>query len=198
MATYNRSAYLNRSITSFISQTYKNAELIVVDDGSSDDTFRLVNKFITNYPNIRYLKHSNRNVSLTKNAGIQAAIGRYTGFLDSDDEFRPDYLEKRVKFLEAHPEIDMIESEAIIIGDPFVKDKNDLSKKIHLSKCHIGATFFGKTEVFLALNGFDKNLIYGADSDLWEKAAKKYVTKKFDHPGYIYYRDIPDSICNSI
>ena len=57
---------------------------------------------------------------------------------------------------------------------------------------------FGKTELFIALGGFDKNIVYSEDSLFWEKASIDYNTKKFDHPGYIYYRDTPGSICNSI
>lgn len=198
MATYNRSGYLNRSITSFLNQTYKNCELIVVDDGSFDETFQVVNGFMNQHSNIRYQKHSNRKLSLSRNAGIQAAVGKYITFLDSDDEYRPDYLEKRIQFMEAKESVDLIEGGVIIIGDPYVKDKNDLSKKIHLSECIIGATLFGKAEVFIALGGFDKNILYSEDSVFWEKAKQNFSTQKFDSPGYIYYRDTSDSICNSI
>jgi len=198
MATYNRSNYLHRSISSFINQTYKNSELIVVDDGSEDNTFEIVNCYMKMHENIRYIKHTNRKLSLSKNAGIKAAIGKFTAFLDSDDEYKPDYLEKRVKFMESNKTIDLIEGGAIIVGDEYVKDKNDLSKQVHLSQCHIGPTFFGKTEIFFELDGFDKDIFYSEDSSFWEKAEKIYNVKKIDHPGYVYYRDTPGSICNSV
>lgn len=198
MATYNRSGYLHRSISSFLNQTYTNCELIVVDDGSEDDTFRIVNSYMNPHENIRYIKHTNRKLSLSKNAGIQAATGQFIAFLDSDDEYTPDYLEKRVQWMQANKDIDLIQGEVIVIGDQYVKDKNDISKKIHLSDCNIGPTFFGKTEMFIALGGFDKNIFYSEDSFFWEKAEKQYHVKRFDHPGYIYYRDTPGSICNSV
>ncbi|MCC7401807.1 MAG: glycosyltransferase family 2 protein [Chitinophagaceae bacterium] len=198
MATYNRAGYLERSISSFINQTYKDCELIVVDDGSEDHTYEIVNNFMSAHSNIRYLKHTNRKLSLSKNAGIKAAAGTYIAFLDSDDEYKPDYLEKRVEFMKANKDIDLIEGGAIIIGDPYVKDKYDLTKRIHLSECLIGPTFFGKAEIFTSLDGFDKNIFYSEDSFFWEKAEKVIQVKKFDHPGYIYYRDTPGSICNSI
>lgn len=198
MATYNRAGYLSRSIPSFLNQTFKNAELIIVDDGSDDNTFHVVNEFLKTKVNIRYLKHSNRKLSLSKNAGIAIAAGKYIAFLDSDDEYRADYLEKRVGFMETNQSVDLIEGGAIIIGDPFVKDKNDLSKKIHLYDCHIGPTFFGKTEVFMNLGGFDKDIVYSEDSVFWEKAEKIFTVKKIDDPGYLYYRDTPGSICNSV
>ena len=158
MATYNRAGYLERSISSFINQTYKDCELIIVDDGSEDHTYEIVNNFMSAHSNIRYLKHTNRKLSLSKNAGIKAAAGTYIAFLDSDDEYKPDYLEKRVEFMKANKDIDLIEGGAIIIGDPYVKDKYDLTKRIHLSECLIGPTFFGKAEIFTSLDGFDKNI----------------------------------------
>lgn len=198
MATYNRENFLQRSISSFLNQAYKNCELIVVDDGSKDNTFSIVNNFMTQHENIRYVKHTNRKLSLSKNAGIKAAAGTYIAFLDSDDEYKPDYLEKRIEFMEANKNVDLIEGGAIIIGDPYVKDKNDLSKKIHLSDCIIGATFFGRSGVFTQLDGFNKRIPYSEDSDFWERAKEKFTVKKINHPGYIYYRDTTDGICNTI
>jgi glycosyltransferase involved in cell wall biosynthesis len=198
LATFNRAAYLTRSINSVLNQTYKDYELIIVDDGSDDDTFSIVNDLVQKHENIRYLKHSNRKLSLTKNAGVQAAAGRYIAFIDSDDEYKPDYLEKRVSFMKAHENIDLIEGGAIIIGNEYVKDRNDLSKEIHLSECVIGPTFFGKKEVFVALGGFDKNILYSEDGNFWERAEKLFSVKKVEEPLYIYYRDTPGSICNSI
>ena len=198
MATYNRSGLLQRSIPSFINQIFKDCELIVVDDGSNDNSFEIVNHYMKHHENIRYIKHSNRKLSLSKNVGIAASAGKYIAFLDSDDEYQPDYLEKRVKYMANNPRVDLIEGGASIIGDRYVKDKNDLSRKIHLSLCIIGPTFFGKKEVFVSLNGFDRNIFYSEDSEFWERAEKKYCLKKVYLPGYIYYRDTADSICNNI
>ena len=198
MPTYNRAQYLSRSIPSFINQTYKNCELIVVDDGSEDSTFQVVSDYMKAHENIRYLKHSHRKLSLSKNTGIKAAAGKFIAFLDSDDEYKPDYLEKRVGFMLANEAVSLIEGGVIIIGDPYVKDINDLSKKIHLSECLIGSTFFGKTEVFAALGGFDMNVQYGEDNLFWKKAEKLYTVAKVHYPGYVYYRNTPGGICNSI
>lgn len=198
MVTFNRADYLKRSITSYLNQTFTNSELLIVDDGSNDKTFGVIKDFMDEHKNIRYLRHSNRRISLSKNAGIKAAAGKYIAFLDSDDEYRPDFLEKRVRFMQTHPNIDMIEGGVIIIGDPFIADKNDLSKKIHLAECHIGSTFFGKVESFLALGGFNKNTSYSEDSEFWENAEKMLNLRKICHPGYVYYRDTPGSISNSI
>ena len=197
MPTFNREKYLDRAIKSVINQSFKEWELIIVDDGSNDNSYEIVNDFISNNENIRYMKHSNRRPPLTLNTGILASCGKYLAFIGSDDEYKPDYLLKRVEFMNSNPEIDMIHGGVEIIGRPYVKDKNDLSKEINLSECVIGSTFFGKRNVFLHLDGF-KNIKYSDDSEFFERVEKKFKIVKVDWPSYIYYRNTPDSICSTI
>lgn len=197
MPTFNRSRYLNRSIDSILRQTFTGWELLVVDDGSSDSSFDVVNKYIEHYENIRYLKHSNRQQALSTNVGVLAACGEYLAFIGSDDEYKPDHLKLRVEFMKKNPDLDFIHGGVEIIGSPYVKDKNDLTKKIHLSECAIGGTFFGKREIFLELGGF-RDLYYSDDSDFFERVQKEFRIAEVDFPTYIYYRDTPDSICTTI
>jgi len=197
MATYNRANYLKRSIDSVLKQVYPDWELIIVDDGSQDESIKIIDEYLFGFENIRYLKHSNRKTPLTFNAGILASCGKFISFLGSDDEYKPAYLKERIEFMNQHPEVDLIHGGVEIIGHPFVKDKNDITKEIHLSECAIGGTFFGKRNVFFELDGF-KNLVYSDDSDFLERAEKKYKIVKVDFPSYLYYRDTPDSICSTI
>jgi hypothetical protein len=78
-----------------------------------------------------------------------------------------------------------------------VKDKNDLTREIHIDECVVGGTFLGKRKVFVELGGF-QDLSYSDDSDFYERAVKKFNVAKVDFPTYIYYRDTPDSICSTI
>ena len=100
--------------------------------------------------------------------------------------------------MQQHPEIDMLEGGVTIIGNPYVRDIENFNQNIHLSKCHIGATFFGKREVFIKLNGYNKKVEYSEDSAFWKKANQFFNLKKIDHPSYVYYRDTPGSVCNTI
>ncbi len=197
MPTFNRAGYLKRSIGSVLKQTFKDWELIIVDDGSSDKTFEIVDGYIKQYEMIRYIKHSNRRTPLSTNAGMMAACGTFLAFIGSDDEWKPEFLSQRVEFMKSNPDLDFIHGGVEIIGDPYVKDKNDLTKFIHLDQCVIGGTFFGKREVFFELDGF-KDLSYSDDSDFFERAEKKFKVAKVDYPTYVYYRDTPDSICSTI
>ena len=97
--TYNRAHLIGRSIQSVLTQTYEDFELIIVDDGSTDNTEEIVMAF--NDHRISYLKQSsNRGVSAARNIGIKAARGSYIAFQDSDDEWLPQKLEKQVALFE--------------------------------------------------------------------------------------------------
>lgn len=197
LPSYNRKKLLERAINSVINQTIKEWELIIVDDGSSDKTFDLVKSYQNQFENIRYLRHSNRKLPLSLNVGIQASCGKYLTFLGSDDEFTKDHLRQRVEFLRNNPEVDLLHGGVEVIGDPYVKDKNDFSKKIHLNECVIGGTFFGKRDLFNIENGFN-DVAYSEDSEFFERIKDKYIIRKVSFPTYRYYRDTPDSICSNI
>lgn len=197
LPTFNRAYILMRSINSVLNQTFKNWELIIVDDGSDDNTFQLINDLINQNYRIRYIKHRNIKLPFSLNTGIQISSGKYFTFLGSDDEYKINHLELRVNYLESHPDVDLIYGGLEIIGNPFVKDKNDLSKLIHLNDCIVGGTFFGKRNVFIDLNGF-KNILYSEDSEFFERAKEKFNIVKVDFPTYVYHREAEDSICNNI
>ncbi|MBU1679910.1 MAG: glycosyltransferase [Bacteroidetes bacterium] len=196
LPTFNRERLITRAINSVLGQSYTNWELIIVDDGSEDDTFAVVNPFLYEHRNIRYMKHANRYLPISLNIGIQASIGKYVTFLGSDDEYKKDHLEDRISFIK-NSNFDLIHGGVEIIGDEYVKDKNNIERKIHLSECILGGTFLGKREVFLELDGF-KNIKYSEDSEFFERANNKFKIGRVNYPTYIYYRDTPDSICNTI
>jgi len=197
LPTFNRAKLLHRAVNSVLNQTFKDWELLVIDDGSTDSTFEIIDSYLQSNENIRYIKHSNRKPPLSQNVGLQASVGKYISFLSSDDEYKQTFLEERINFMNSNMEVDMIHGGVEIIGDPYVKDKNDLTKQIHLSECVVGGTFFGKREIFLKMDGFN-NLSYSDDSDFFERAGKKFKIRKVDFPTYVYYRDTPDSICTTI
>lgn len=105
--TYNRGYILTGALQSALRQSYGDFEIIVVDDGSTDNTREIVES--CGQGNITYLRHDhNRGCSAAYNTGIEAARGELIAFLDSDDIWKPDYLEHQVGFLTRHPEVDLV------------------------------------------------------------------------------------------
>ena len=95
--TYNRSGFIRRAVKSVLNQTYKWIEIIIVDDGSIDDTVKIISTLGLSDNRIRCLTHkTNRGSQAARNTGIRAAKGEYIAFLDSDDEWLPNKLEKQM------------------------------------------------------------------------------------------------------
>ncbi|MGK6317780.1 glycosyltransferase [Neorhizobium sp. DT-125] len=96
MPTYNRGELISGAIKSVLSQTYRNFQLIIVDDGSRDDTRSVVEGF--NDSRIIYIWQENQGVSAARNTGLRAATGEYVAYIDSDNQWRPKYLEYSIKY----------------------------------------------------------------------------------------------------
>lgn len=97
---YNSEAYISETITSVINQSYKNWELILIDDGSSDSTLMIIQPFLDKYPQITLIKnYKNQGAAMSRNKGIEAAQGDYMAFLDADDLWKPNKLEVQIQFM---------------------------------------------------------------------------------------------------
>jgi len=106
--TYNRGYILSRAIKSVLNQTYQNMEIIIVDDGSKDNTEEVVKKFTDT--RIQYIRHSeNRGLSAARNTGIKNSKSDFVAFLDSDDEYLPEKIEKSLEvFKNARENLGMV------------------------------------------------------------------------------------------
>src|SRR3989338_6677567 len=105
MATRNRAHSISKSIDSILNQTYKNIELIIVDDGSTDETQQVISSYSDE--RIRYFKEEKVGRSACRNFGIRNSRGAYIGFCDDDDLFSPEKIEMQIIFLEKNPQIDV-------------------------------------------------------------------------------------------
>ncbi len=193
---FNRADSLRMSVNSLLAQSFRDWELIAIDDGSTDNSLGILREYEHLFPNIKVFTQSNRKLAFTRNRGIKLSSGRYITFLDSDDEYGENHLSERVEFMEKHGGIDLVHGGVKIIGDEFVRDKDNPYCFIHLSECTIGGTFFGKSEVFKSLGGFKEN-IYSEDSEFLRRAGEKFVIKKVDINTYIYHRERGDSITHN-
>ncbi|NTW82933.1 MAG: glycosyltransferase family 2 protein [Chlorobiaceae bacterium] len=193
LPTFNRARHLENAVESVLSQTFGNWELIIVDDGSSDETFDILDPYIRRFHNIRYMKHNNRKVALSRNAGIQASFGRYITFLDSDDHYLAAHLESRLAIMHEFPDLSLLCGGFLSDEKIMVKDRDNPEKLIDINECILAGTFFGKRELFHALEGF-RDIDYGEDPDLWDRASERFSLKKIENPKTYVYRRAEDSI----
>ncbi|MFI3123602.1 MAG: glycosyltransferase [Methylococcales bacterium] len=111
--TYNRALFVTKAIDSVLNQTFADYEVIVVDDGSTDNTKETLERYLDK---ITYIYQDNSGVSAARNTGIAVAGGEWVAFLDSDDEWSIDYLAKQIKHATAFPGITMQTANCLFIG----------------------------------------------------------------------------------
>lgn len=116
ICTCNRGAVLPAAIQSILSQTYPQVEILVVDDGSTDNTQEVLEAF-RNHPRIRCFRQANQGQPAGRNLGLDEAKGEYIAFLDDDDRLNPTALERALAALEAHPEAGIAYSDVIVMDE---------------------------------------------------------------------------------
>jgi len=176
--TYNRLELLKRSIDSIFNQTYKDFELIVVDDGSTDKT----KEFCLNDNRIIYLHQENQGVSAARNSGIKISKGEWITFLDSDDEWLPNKLEKQMEYAKNNPNIKIIHSNEIWIRNGVRVNEKFKHKKMggwiyknSLPLCLISpSVVIIKKELLDEVGVFDTSFTYAEDYDLWLRITPYY------------------------
>ncbi len=196
--TYNRADLISETIESILNQTYKNIELIIVDDGSTDNTEKVIRKFKDN--RIKYIKTGYSGVpARPRNIGIKKAKGEYIAFLDSDDMWLPEKLEKQIKVFQASDETAMLYTRFRTIEGDVISDRifpenskynsGNMFKSIYLRNLIACSSVMVRRSVLdqVGLFNTDPNLIAIEDADLWLRIALKYTIKcTADLPLLIY------------
>lgn len=190
--TYNRARFIERAVQSVLNQTYQDFELIVVDDASTDDTEERVGHLLRNGMRFKYVRHDiNRGASAARNNGIKTSTGEYIAFLDSDDEWLPEKLEKQMQVFEESQDDKL---GVVYSGVAYIKEEDN--QKIDeqqpkkrgyifedfLRRCCVGGgpgVFLVKKEVFDTCGLFDEReeLRIVDDYEMWVRVSKDY---KFD------------------
>jgi len=112
--TYNRNKLVLDAIDSVLEQTFQDFEIIIVDDGSSDDTQKHIERYQQKDKRIKYIFQENQGVSIARNTGLEASQGQYIAFLDSDDRFLIDKLERQVSTLDNHLDVGLIYGKILV------------------------------------------------------------------------------------
>jgi len=131
--TYNRASMLPRAIESVLAQTYKNVEIMIVDDGSTDNTQAVLDGY---RDRIRCIRIENQGASHARNVGMQESRGKYIAFLDSDDAYYPNKLSIQVDWMERHPEVGMISSEFSAVHEDGTIQENHLRQYHRIYDIH--------------------------------------------------------------
>jgi glycosyltransferase involved in cell wall biosynthesis len=195
LPTFNRSHLIERALHSVLAQTFSKFELIIVDDGSRDDTFSLVKPIALADKRLRYHFAQNRGLALARNLGISMSNGQWITFIDSDDEYLPEHLASRARYLREDPTVDLLHGGVEIIGDAFVADKRDPTKRIALAECVIGGTFVIRRALIDRVGAY-REVEYGDDAEFFDRVqARGAKIKKVEDPTYRYYRTESDSLC---
>ena len=201
MPVYNVENYIEEAVYSILNQTFRDFELIILDDCSPDKSLQIVKKIID--PRIR-IYHGEKNVGLANilNVGLKLARGKYIGRMDSDDISDLSRFERQIHYMESHPDVDLCSCAMELFGA-----KNDIwIRNSNFEEIKISALFFSpilhassvwRRKSFEELE-FRQEMVPAEDYDLWTRAIAKGL-KLINIPEVLYkYRIHPTQITNSV
>lgn len=191
--TYNRAKYLSEAIDSVLAQVYQDFEIIIVDDGSTDNTRNIVEKYVKNFPEkIRYFFQEKKGSSAARNNGIRNAKGEYIAFLDSDDKWLSEKLEKQMKLIKN-------EDVGFVYSNAYVENNGKMTSRIKPTsavldfyglfcegKSIVMSTVLIKKEYLKKVGMFDESLQVAVDHDLLARVLLDYKVKHLNEPLAIY------------
>lgn len=195
MVTYNASTYIYESINSVLNQTFTDFELLIYNDGSTDNTQDIVNSI--NDARIKYIHNeTNKGLFYARNAALNAALGRYIAILDSDDIARPERLSIQYDFMEKNPSVALCGSNAIVIdshGEIIDKtiNKRKLRKanfkaELFFTNIFVNSSTIFRKDIALRAGGY-RDMAPVEDYDLFIRIAEKHAIFVYNQ-AFVYYR----------
>ncbi len=180
--TYNRASCLRHAIDSVLNQSGVSLELLIVDDGSTDETQELIDQIVHADSRVKYFYQTNQGPSAARNLGIQSSAAPFIAFLDSDDEWLPKKLKTQLEFFQFHPDLLICQTEEIWIRNgkrvnPMNKHKK-LSGSIFAESLPLSiispSCVMMRKEFFDQVGFFDELLPACEDYDLWLRASARF------------------------
>lgn len=177
--TYNRATLLPRAIDSVLNQTYRDFELLVIDDGSTDHTPGIIKQYMGK---LTYIRQNHRGVAAARNLGIKSSNGKWIAFLDSDDYWLPKKLERQMEFMRAQPDLLISQTDEIWIrkgrhANPMKKHQKYggyiFEKCLPLCIVSPSAVVINR-QLFEKVGLFDENFPVCEDYDLWLRISLKF------------------------
>jgi glycosyltransferase involved in cell wall biosynthesis len=169
---FNGERYLRETLDSVLAQTHGEMEVIVVDDGSTDASAQIARSFV----NVICLQQPNAGHAAARNRGLSAATGAFISFVDADDLWLPDKIERQLERFEARPELDVaftwLENFYSPDADP---DARPASSAFQPVPGYTSVTMLARADVFTRIGTFDTTLAHGNDRDWFCRAAEQGV-----------------------
>jgi glycosyltransferase involved in cell wall biosynthesis len=204
--TYNRARLLERAVNSVLKQTFRDFELIVVDDASQDNTGQ--SKFLKDHAGklLYYCLPSNRGVSAARNFGVQKSRGEWIAFLDSDDEWFPEKLEKHLAWHSKHPGYRISQTQEIWVRKGVRVNPPKTHKKIlgfqfkeNLKRCMITpSSVMIEKKLLDETGGFNEDFPGCEDYDLWLRITGRYPVGLVDEFLLTRYGGHADQLSSTI
>ena len=188
--TYNCAKYLPEAIESVLAQSFKDFEIIVVDDGSTDDTAQVVAR----YPQVRYLQKVHSGISETRNAAVSAACGEVVAFLDADDLFAPDKLQKQIAYLDENPDCQLVFTKAENFYQDAAASREEAQQALFdasLERCIITCAI--RRSVFKEHGGFRTDYPHGEDTQFMYRLSISGISINHCLPEVLYKRRVHSS-----
>jgi len=200
--TYNRAHLLHRAVDSVLCQTHAHLELLVVDDGSTDNTAQVLAGYGSS---IRVITQANAGVSAARNTGIRESLGGFVALLDSDDTWTPDKVGRQVDFFKANPDALICQTEEIWIRNgkrvnPMKKHKKPSGDifTASLNLCLVSPSAVMMRKSLFDLKGyFNEDFTVCEDYDLWLRVAKDTPVFLIDRPCVVKYGGHEDQLSAS-
>lgn len=187
--SYNRELSISKAIESVIHQSFQDWELIIIDDGSEDNTRKVVRNYLEE-TRIRYFFQENRGVSFSRNKGADFANGKYLIFLDSDDYVKENWLKNFQVSIESFPDIPIFQSGYELIIATTGKKQTFLPGRASYSPPLTG-TFIINSDLFLSLGGYDDFLTFGENTELFIRIEKsKSQVKLIEFADLVYQESL--------
>lgn len=192
--TYNCDKYISEALDSVLQQTYSDYEIIVIDDGSTDTTKEIIN---TKYQQaVRYYYVKNSGVSAARNFGISMAQGELIAFLDADDIWMPEKLEKQTALFNESTNLGMTFTENYFFNEQGITTykankrerlmHGDIVRNIFLKSYVVTSTVMVRKNVFDTVGPFEEGLTVAEDDNMWMRIGMRYGVELLDEPILMY------------